>query len=287
MFTFPLFLHLNPHPMIFFRSCPVLLLFFVLAGCQQPAGPDLLQHLQQHQQLVVSHRAVPSPLIAENSLQGMRKAHEAGIAMHEIDLRMSADGQLVVIHDPTLERTTSASGPVSSYTLDQLQDVMLRDSGERLPVFGDFLAYASQHGLYLMLDLKGSPLDKVMQQVQEYGMTGQVLLLTFSRETALEAFALEQPVMVSVLVGNMEDYEWYDTKAPDPQRWLAYLNQGAPEALFAEVATRGRKIVSDTMGSIDRQAAEEGLQVYRQFVNSRKISIIVSDYPLELQKALQ
>ena len=41
----------------------------------------------------------------------------------ELDIQQTRDGELVVIHDPTLDRTTSGSGPVASHTLDELRDI--------------------------------------------------------------------------------------------------------------------------------------------------------------------
>jgi glycerophosphoryl diester phosphodiesterase len=56
----------------------------------------------------------------ENTLPGFRHALEAGIKAFEFDVHLSADGQLVVIHDPTVDRTTNGTGAVAAMTVAEL-----------------------------------------------------------------------------------------------------------------------------------------------------------------------
>jgi glycerophosphoryl diester phosphodiesterase len=236
--------------------------------------------------IVVSHRAVISPDFPENSLQSLRIAHEAEILMHEIDLRETSDGELVILHDHTLERTTMGHGPVSDHSWEQLRDIRLKNSTETIPHFNQFLEYARDNNQLLMLDLKGVDIQNVARSLTLFNMHNNALLLTFSREAALEALQLDPPVMVSILITSMEDYTFYEENTPDNQLWIAYLNQSAPLELFEQVKAKGRKIVSDTMGRIDREARETGKDIYREFISERKIDIIVSDYPVEVMQAL-
>lgn len=64
----------------------------------------------------------------ENTLSSLSKAAALGVDGLEFDLRLSKDGVPVVMHDPTLDRTTSATGPVGDYTVDALRRV---DAGAR------------------------------------------------------------------------------------------------------------------------------------------------------------
>jgi glycerophosphoryl diester phosphodiesterase len=68
----------------------------------------------------------------ENTLGSMRKALAMGVHGFEFDIQMSRDGEPVVIHDDTLERTTGGSGAVSDYTLQELQQFDA-GGGERIP----------------------------------------------------------------------------------------------------------------------------------------------------------
>ncbi|MDE3060062.1 MAG: glycerophosphodiester phosphodiesterase [Pseudomonadota bacterium] len=68
----------------------------------------------------------------ENTLASMQKALELGVDGFEFDIQMSGDGEPVVIHDDTLERTTSGRGFVSDYTFKELQQFDA-GKGERIP----------------------------------------------------------------------------------------------------------------------------------------------------------
>jgi glycerophosphoryl diester phosphodiesterase len=66
------------------------------------------------------HRGAPD-VAPENTLASFEAAREVGVEYLENDIHRSADGALVVIHDPTLERTTNGTGPVADRTLDELR----------------------------------------------------------------------------------------------------------------------------------------------------------------------
>ncbi|MCK4300770.1 MAG: hypothetical protein KAX80_14610, partial [Planctomycetes bacterium] len=70
--------------------------------------------------VLIAHRGDPSRG-PENTLAGVRLALEAEPGFIEVDVHLSADGEVVVIHDADLERTTSGAGEVSEHTLQQLR----------------------------------------------------------------------------------------------------------------------------------------------------------------------
>ena len=81
----------------------------------------------------------------ENTLESLRQALALGVDAVEFDLRVSRDGQLVVMHDPTLERTTNSTGPVSVRTVAELRDIdaganFTNDNGRTFPYRGRGIA---------------------------------------------------------------------------------------------------------------------------------------------------
>jgi glycerophosphoryl diester phosphodiesterase len=247
------------------------------AGIQISQSQTLRQLLTDHAQIVCSHRAAIEPNVTENSIQSMQEALEGGIYMHEIDVRESEDGELYILHDETLDRTTHAKGQLNTYTSEELEEVHLLGNGEKLPRFEDALRFAAAHDIYLMLDVKKAPLQKVMDKVADYGLLDKVVVLTFSEARAKEAFALDHKFLVSVLVNEIEDLLNYKQLS---SHVLAYINQGAPIALFQEVRRNNTAIITDTLNAIDQKYLQEGPSVLQEFQEKRKANIIVSDYPL-------
>ncbi|WP_432883544.1 glycerophosphodiester phosphodiesterase [Kribbella sp. CA-245084] len=75
----------------------------------------------------------------ENTLRSFRRAVADGCDEIELDLRVSADGELLIIHDATVDRTTSGSGEVASLTLAELQ-ALDAGLGEQIPTWSETVA---------------------------------------------------------------------------------------------------------------------------------------------------
>jgi glycerophosphoryl diester phosphodiesterase len=78
--------------------------------------------------LIIGHRGARN-LWPENSLDGFHRTLALGVDGVELDVHLSRDGELVVIHDPTLERTTEGAGAVHDRTAAELAATTLRDAG--------------------------------------------------------------------------------------------------------------------------------------------------------------
>ncbi|CAL9368982.1 glycerophosphodiester phosphodiesterase [Streptomyces sp. enrichment culture] len=87
--------------------------------------------------LTIGHRGVMG-VEPENTLRSFVAAERAGLDVIELDLHLSKDGALVVIHDADLDRTTDGSGPVADRTLEELR-ALDAGRGERIPVFEEVL----------------------------------------------------------------------------------------------------------------------------------------------------
>ncbi len=119
-----------------------------------------------------------------NTLSAFSKAIEIGANCIEIDLRLSKDGHLVLIHDSTVDRTTNGKGKVNSLTLKELKSLdagsffSKKYQGERIPTFQEALEL-TKGKTFLMLDLKLNGDDynqKVAAEVLKYGDQKQMIL---------------------------------------------------------------------------------------------------------------
>jgi glycerophosphoryl diester phosphodiesterase len=107
----------------------------------------------------VAHRG-NVPGYPENTMAAFTEAAKSGIALIELDLRGTRDGQIVVIHDATLDRTTNGKGRVADFTLEELKRLDA-GQGEKIPAFEEVLQLLSGTAVKLLLDIKEGPgLDK-------------------------------------------------------------------------------------------------------------------------------
>ncbi|GGO96347.1 glycerophosphodiester phosphodiesterase [Wenjunlia tyrosinilytica] len=87
--------------------------------------------------LTIGHRGVMG-VEPENTLRSFIRAEREGLDVIELDLHLSSDGALVVMHDATVDRTTDGSGPIGDHTLDELRKLDA-GLGERVPTFDEVL----------------------------------------------------------------------------------------------------------------------------------------------------
>ncbi len=101
-----------------------------------------------------AHRGLHTPdkAVPENSPAAFRAAVAAGYGI-ELDIQLSADGQVVVFHDDTLNRVCGVDGRVDAYTLEQLREMPIEGTAERIPLFTEVLE--AVHGsVPLIVELK-------------------------------------------------------------------------------------------------------------------------------------
>jgi len=109
---------------------------------------------------VIAHRGA-SAVTPENTMAAFRRAVELGAECIETDLHLSRDGRLIILHDTTLERTTSGKGLVKNHTFNELRQLDAgswyseKFAGERLPAVEELLDFAGPADLSLYLEIKG------------------------------------------------------------------------------------------------------------------------------------
>lgn len=101
----------------------------------------------------IAHRGA-SGLCPENTLLAFRRAVEIGTDLIELDVLLSRDDALVVMHDQTLDRTTNGTGRVRDHTLEELRRLDA-GQGERIPLLSEVLDFAQAAGVRLVIEIKG------------------------------------------------------------------------------------------------------------------------------------
>lgn len=100
---------------------------------------------------VIAHRGHGSQ--PENTMRAFRKGHEMGADRIEFDIQKTADGDYVVIHDPTVDRTTDGTGKVSSYSTADIQKLDA-GQGEKLPLLTEVIDWAVANDVALDIEVK-------------------------------------------------------------------------------------------------------------------------------------
>lgn len=156
--------------------------------------------------LNIAHRGA-NFLAPEETLEAYHAAKESGADILEMDLQRTADGEIVVLHDSTVDRTTDGTGRVRDMTLAQIKSLdagyrFTRDGGETHPFRGQGLAIPTLREIFetfpedfMIIEIKGSDPtvgDDYARLLREYDMVDQVITASFS-EVVIDAFRATLP----------------------------------------------------------------------------------------------
>ncbi|MFH5925775.1 glycerophosphodiester phosphodiesterase [Roseomonas xinghualingensis] len=146
---------------------------------------------------IIAHRG-GAILWPENSLMAFRGAIAAGVDAVECDVHLSADGEVMVMHDPTLDRTSNGRGTVAARSAEQLSETKLISAGgEGVPRLSELvgLVAPSRSGMQLeiKLDAAGHPypgiLDRVLAELDQGQLRARTELIVFEAEMAAAGLA--------------------------------------------------------------------------------------------------
>ncbi|HWV78739.1 MAG TPA: glycerophosphodiester phosphodiesterase family protein [Isoptericola sp.] len=165
--------------------------------------------------VVVAHRGASADA-PQNTLAAFDAAGEAGAAMIELDVHLSADGVPMVIHDGTVDATTDSSGEVRGLTQDELQALDAgawfgpEFAGQRIPTLAEVLALVGRHpGLGILCEYKGrwsaEDVAVTMRVLDDPALDGRLVVQGFDPATVAALRDVAPQVPRSLLVEHPRD----------------------------------------------------------------------------------
>ncbi|XQY90545.1 glycerophosphodiester phosphodiesterase [Metabacillus sp. HB246100] len=160
---------------------------------------------------IIGHRGFAGKY-PENTMVSFKAAVDAGADGIELDVQMTKDGEIVVIHDETVDRTTDANGYVKDFTLE---DISLLDASftykqftgmVKVPTLKEVLEWGRTiPTLILNIELKNGIVTypglerKVIQMITSYGMEDQVILSSFNHYSLVECKRINDRIKTAIL----------------------------------------------------------------------------------------
>ena len=167
------------------------------------------QHRADGRARVFGHRGAMG-YAHENTMASFRRAADLGVDAIELDVHLTADHQVVVIHEPFLERTTNGRGPIREHTLEQVRGldagahVGPQFAGERVPTLDEVLAWARARCV-VDVEIKGGPApypgiaERVAELLTTYEMLDRSIVISFDHPTVQQVKALAPDLATGVL----------------------------------------------------------------------------------------
>jgi len=154
-----------------------------------------------HRVAIVGHRGAAGHA-PENTLAAIQKGIDLGVDFVEIDVRRTADGVLVALHDETVNRTTNGKGRVDRLSLRDVKRFNAGD-GEHIPTVGEVLE-AARGRVGLMLELKVVGVAQMTTAaVREAGFKEPVIYASFLHNELSEVRSIDPEATLMVLFGRL------------------------------------------------------------------------------------
>ncbi|MCE7993754.1 MAG: glycerophosphodiester phosphodiesterase family protein [Roseivirga sp.] len=239
--------------------------------------------------MVSAHRGGPYPGYPENAIATFD--YIAGItpAVIECDIEMTKDSILIMMHDNTLDRTTTGTGKVRDYNWSELRGLKLVDNtgtetNYSIPTLREVLQWVPGKAL-LTLDVKrGVPFEKVIAGVQETNTGSFSAIITYSANDAQKVYQLDPSLMISVGIGNVAAYEAHRNLGIPDENMIAFVGLAEPEeAHYQFLHEKGIYCILGVLGNLDKKAEAKGDSIYAGFVK-RGADILATDRPIEASK---
>jgi glycerophosphoryl diester phosphodiesterase len=148
--------------------------------------------------LTVGHRGLMG-VEPENTLRSFRRADRAGLDVVELDLHLSKDGELVVMHDAEVDRTTDGTGPVGDLTVAELRGLDAGD-GERVPLFTEVVDAVAAP---LQAEIKDRTAARVLATlIEARGLHERVTVISFHDDALAETATLLPGAALGLVTGR-------------------------------------------------------------------------------------
>ncbi|MDO5535281.1 MAG: glycerophosphodiester phosphodiesterase [Propionibacteriaceae bacterium] len=227
---------------------------------------------------VWAHRGA-SGYAPENTLPAFELALEQGADGFELDVQLTRDDEVVVIHDETLERTTDGHGWVADHSLDDLKKLdasygNAKYAGTQIPTLAEVFDLVRDSGARVNIELKNSEIrykgleERVLALVESHQMASRVVLSSFNHYSLRHLFGLGTTLPLGALYADPLWKPWQ------------YAGRLGATAVHPSVSATRRKIVE--------KCHEHGLSVHVWTVNEPadlkrllglSVDAVITDYP--------
>ncbi|WP_313368906.1 glycerophosphodiester phosphodiesterase family protein [Sphingobacterium mizutaii] len=241
--------------------------------------------------LVSAHRGGPSDGFPENAIPTFAEVASKMPAIIECDIAMTKDSVLVLMHDETLDRTTTGKGKLSRKTFEELKELKLKDNNGvvtnyRIPTLEDALQWGIGRVIYTLDVKKSVPYEKVIELIRKTKAEANSIIITYSANQAEVVNRLAPDLMISATIKNTDDLNRLSEMSIPDTRLIAFVGTREPDtALYTLLRQHGIKSILGTIGNLDRSAERAGYQLYADFI-VRGADVLSTDRPFEAYKAL-
>ncbi len=209
----------------------------------------------------------------------------------ECDIDLTKDSVMVMMHDATLDRTTTGTGKLIEKNYAELSQYRLEDNlgnatPYKIPTLEEVLRWGRKKATFTLDVKRNVSFASVVDMIHKTGADDYVAVITYNAQDAAKLNKLDPNLMISVTIRNRAEYDrLHELGVPD-NRMVAFVGVKEPDAeLYKFLHDKGIACILGTLGNLDKQAAARGNQVYKTFADNGA-DIMSTDRPFDIAGAL-
>ena len=265
---------------IAFQTPSELQSFFRYSGKKQP--------------IISGHRGSHIENYPENAIETFAYVLQHTPAFFEIDPRLTKDSVIVLLHDATLDRTTTGKGKLSDYTWEEVKQFKLKDKNGketpyRIPTLQEAIDWARGKTV-LNLDRKDVPPAMIAHLIRQNNAGSFVMVTVHNAEQAKFYYDDDPNRMMSAFVKTEEALKEYEAAGVPWSNMIAYIgseNKPANKTMYDLLHARGVRCMISAAPLYDKlPSLQERAKAYQAIITNGA-DILESDYPVEVAAALR
>lgn len=244
--------------------------------------------------IISGHRGTIEQHLPENSIPAMKEVLKHSPAIFEIDPRLSKDSIPVMVHDATLERTTTGKGKVIDYTWKELKKLRLKDkqgqeTNYRINTLDEMIKWAKGKTI-LNLDKKDLPMEMTAAIIRKHNAYAWVWVTVHNVEQARFYLAQNPQQYLSMHIKTQEDLTKFMESGLPYNRMIVYIGpeiKAANQAMYQFFHEKGVMCMISSAPTYDKLPTKEARAEKFRAVFADGASILESDLPIEVSQAIQ
>ncbi len=243
-----------------------------------------------------SHRGGPEKNMPENCMATFENTLKYTYSMMEIDPRYTKDSMMIVLHDPTLQRTTTGSGRVIDFTLEELKKFRLKDTQGNateysIPTFAEMLKWAKGKTIFV-LDNKGVPIESRVKMVEKQKAEAYCIVMAYTFEEAKVCYQMNKNIMMQIFIPTIDKVGEFEKTGVPWRNVVVFVGHKMPVdlAVIKMIHDKGARCIMGTSRNLDREFIEgkvagiEQLKDGYDAIFTQGIDIIETDIPVPVSK---
>ena len=260
---------------------------------------DFFHYTKDRIPFLSSHRGGPIKGFPENCLATFDNTLSHTWSMMEMDPHYTKDSILVVMHDPTLNRTSDGHGKIIDYTYEELKKVRLKDpmgnvTGYGISTLDEVLEWAKGKTI-LVVDMKEVSIETRVKKIQEHHVQNNAIVIAYSFDDAKRCYAMDKNIIMEVMMPDKQAVASFDSTGVSWQNVVAFVTHTQPKdkGIFELIHSKGAMCIMGSSRSVDKDFAAgkikgvDELEKQYHALISEGADIIEADMGIEAGAALE